>query len=219
MNCTMPMEDGAICEYKCADGYGINGSAYLGQNDRAVTCDAGTLVWDQRTACTLLPAAPPPAPYRPPPRPAPPVYPPMVPSPPGPIITTTAPPFTPTVSPQELCGANATEICVSQEVFEVTSSLEIAQEFPEGTTGESLLADASYVDSLASSIAASLGLDAKAVAILKIILTEALSRRLGEASARRMQAKKKKKVKVDYKAQVKDKAAADKVKDILKKIH
>jgi len=45
------------------------------------------------------------------------------------------------------------------EVIKVASSMTIKQSFPEGTTGDSLLADTGYVDSVESGIAAGLGGD------------------------------------------------------------
>merc|ERR1719316_1970275 len=52
MNCTVPKGDEETCKYECLPGYGVNNSVYFG----TVTCDMGTFVFDQPTACPPLPA-------------------------------------------------------------------------------------------------------------------------------------------------------------------
>jgi len=210
MNCTVPKGDTETCAYSCKSGYGVNGSAYSG----AVTCNLGTFVWDQPTACTLLPTT----------------------------TTTKAPPTKPattpdpnaTRAPDTTTGTPLTtkvgETVV--EVIKVASSMKITQNFPEGTTGDSLIADTGYVDSVESGIAAGLGGDytKEEVTVTSFVLGGAPAadpapapaadpapapapapRRL-QGSARRLPEMS---LEVNYEIEVKDASAADSIKATL----
>jgi hypothetical protein len=191
MDCTVPKGDQETCTYTCLGGYGVNNSVYSG----TVTCNLGTFVWDQPTACTKLPTT--------------------TTTTAGPTTTTTAGPTTTTIAANTTTAAPLTtkvgETII--EVLKVATSMTLTQTFPAGTTGESLLADTGYVDSIETGIATGLG-DAYTkdeVTVTGFTLgAVAPSRRLGEA--RRLPEMS---LTVDYEIEVKDAAAADSIKAVL----
>lgn len=186
MNCTVPKGDQESCVYTCADGYGVNGSQYQG----AVTCNLGSFVWDQPTACTKLPDR---GPMRP---------------------RTTGVPGT--VAPRTTTGGPSTGTTKAGtkvvKVIKVKSSMVIKQIFPEGTTGSTLLADTGYVSSVEKGIAGGLGpgFNEDQVTVTNIEL-EAAGRRL-KAQARRLPEMS---VKVEYEIEVEDEAAATSISQTL----
>eukprot|EP00746_Dinoflagellata_sp_MGD_P071570 gnl/MRDRNA2_/MRDRNA2_291310_c0_seq1.p1 gnl/MRDRNA2_/MRDRNA2_291310_c0~~gnl/MRDRNA2_/MRDRNA2_291310_c0_seq1.p1 ORF type:complete len:202 (+),score=42.16 gnl/MRDRNA2_/MRDRNA2_291310_c0_seq1:23-607(+) len=84
--------------------------------------------------------------------------------------------------------------------MKVASSLTIKQYFPEGTTGESLLENKDYVDSVETGIAAGFG-DRYDVAVVGLSL--------GPQRLRRLSGSTEMTVHVDYEIEVKDSAAAE----------
>jgi len=180
MNCTVPKGDQETCAYSCAAGYGVNGSAYTGE----ITCNLGTFVWDQPTACTLLP-------------------------------TTIAPPVT-TAAPTEAATTAAPTLTTKEgetvvEIFVIVTSLKIKQDYPEGTTGESLFADTGYVSSVETGIAKGLGGDFTTddVTIVSFVLSAHSAARRLQGIARRLPEME---LEVNYEIEVADAAAADSVK-------
>jgi len=87
---------------------------------------------------------------------------------------------TPAPAPAPAPGsAPAPTIVIVKETF-VESKMEIVQEFPPDTTSESLFEDKAYVDNIAASTAASLGVDPGSVEIIGFKLKPApAARRLG----------------------------------------
>jgi hypothetical protein len=196
MECTVPKGDMETCSYTCLDGYGVNNSVYSG----TVTCDLGTFIWDQPTACTKLPTT--------------------TTTTPGPstkpqTAPSTTPPNTTTPKPVTVTKVGETVI----EILKVATSMILVQTFPEGTTGASLLADTGYVDSIETGLATGLG-DAytkEMVTVLDFTLGAAApaatgngTRRLGEA--RRLPEMS---LQVDYEIEVKDAAAAANIQAVL----
>merc|ERR1719159_2130845 len=153
MNCTVPKGDTETCSYECMPGYGVNGSVYAG----TVTCNLGTFVWDQPTACTLLPTT----------------------------VTTTAAPTT--EAPSTTAGLTTKEGDKVVEIVKVASSMTITQVFEANATGATLLADTGFVDSIETGIATGLGgsYSKDDVTVTGFTLTP-VARRLGAANARRL---------------------------------
>merc|ERR1719235_2697242 len=134
------------------EGYGVNGSAYEGE----VTCNLGTFVWDQPTGCTKLPDT----------------------TTTTTMKRTTTTRQTTTTEKTTTTTAKPTSNQTGGEMETVTiitikTKLTITQDFPEGTTEESLMADTGFKDSISGGIAAGLGLPKSKVEILGFTLTGA----------------------------------------------